>query len=761
MISIRRRLAHASIGCVLFAAAIAPPVAASAAGSAPPDPAALVDPLLGTGSGQPSYGIGNEGGHVFPGAAYPEGMLQWSPDTTSAAGGYRYEQPVIHGFSLTHFSGRGCSSYQDVPFLPIADPAPQAPLAVLQTGVGFHHANEQAAPGFYSVQLENGIAVALTVTARTGMGRFTFPSPAGGSVLVYAGGSANGDSPGGTGLRIEGNTNLTGSAASGHFCGNNLYRVYFAARFDRPFDAFGAWDGPGVHVGARGASGARSGVYLSFAHLPGGVVQVKVGISFVSVANARRNLTAENPGWDFTKVRTQATAAWNAALGRIEVTGGSPAQRSIFYTALYHTLLHPNVFSDVNGEYRGFDGRVHRAVGYTQYENFAGWDTYRSLIPLRAILDPRAMSDMVQSLLQDAAQGDGGLPRWQVANDNSGGMIGDSQDVTIASAFAFGARDFDAAFALQIMESGASVPGVRSSRDLVREGLDGYLHHGYVDQGTPGGSAAITLEYATDDFAISRLALALGDSAAARVYLQRSDTWRRLFDPTVGYIVPRDPSGAFLPFDPRSDIGFREGDSAQYTWMVPFNLHGLFSAMGGDAAAIPRLDRYFQKLNAGTRSIHAFMGNEPGLEVPWEYDFAGAPAGTQAVVRRIATSLFTVGPNGLPGNDDSGALSSWLVWADLGLYPEIPGVAGFSIGSPLFPQVVLHLPGGDVRIIGSGAGAGSPFVQSLRLDGTAVDSPWLPYSALQGGATLTFALGVRPNPAWGAAPSAAPPSFAP
>jgi len=760
VLAIRALAAAALLGSSMLAALPGPSVAA-AANPPPADYAALVDPLLGTGNGQPSYGIGNEGGHVFPGAAFPEGMVQWSPDTTSAAGGYRYEQPIIHGFSLTHFSGRGCSSYQDIPFLPIPDPAPAAPLSALQRGVRFSHAHEQATPGYYAVRLNNGIAVSLTVTARTGMAGFVFPGSAGGNLLINAGGSANGDDAKGTGIQVDRTTQVTGSAASGHFCGNNQYRVFFAARFNQPFDDFGVWNGGNRQPGARAASGARSGAYLHFAHPAGGLVLAKVGLSFVSVANALQNLTAENPGWDFNQIRTAATAAWNRSLGRIEVRGGTTAERSIFYTALYHTQLHPNVFGDVNGQYLGFDGHVHQAVGYIQYENFAGWDTYRSLIPLRAMLDPRAMGDMAQSLLADAAQGGGGLPRWQVANDNSGGMIGDSQDVTLATAYAFGARGFDAATALRVMERGASVPGVHSSRDLVREGLSGYLQRGYVDQATPGGSAAITLEYETDDFAISRLALALGDPAAASLYLQRSNNWRRLFDPRIGYIVPRDPAGHFLPFNPRSDIGFREGDSAQYTWMIPFDPRGLFSAMGGDQVAIARLDRYFQKLNAGPNSIHEFMGNEPDLEVPWEYDFAGVPARTQAVTRRIVTSLFTTGPNGLPGNDDSGALSAWLVWADLGLYPEIPGVAGFTVGSPLFPQAVVHLPGGDLKIVGSGAGAGSPFVQSLRLNGTPVRSPWLAYSALRSGGTLTFSLGPRPNPAWGASPTVAPPSYGP
>lgn len=725
-----------------------------------PDLAALVDPFLGTGSAHPSYGIGNEGGHVFPGAAYPAGMVQWSPDTTQAAGGYRYEQLVVHGFSLTHFSGRGCSSYQDAPFLPLPGDS-AAPLPALAAGVRYAHAGESATPGFYAIRLRNGVGVALTVTARTGMGRFTFPGNGAGTLLINTGGSATGDDPVGTGVQIVSNNLVTGSAASGRFCGENHYQVFFAAQFDHPFSAFGVWNGDRVETGGRSVTGARSGAYLRFAPSGNHTIQVKVGLSFVSVANAQANLAAANPGWNFARAAAAARAAWNAALGQIAISGGTSAQRTMFYTALYHTLIHPNLFSDANGEYRGFDGRVHQASGYDQYENLTGWDTYRSLIPLRAMLHPAQAGAMVESLLADAAQGGGGLPRWEVANDNSGGLVGDSQDVVIADAFAFGAGGFDPQAALETMETGASVPGIRSGRYPVRDGLATYLAHGYVDQAASADSASATLEYATDDFAISRMAAALGRADDAQRYLARSTNWRTLFDPAVGAIVPRDANGAFLPYDPTGKTGFLEGDSAQYTWMVPFDLRGLFQAMGGNAVAERRLDAHFQQLNAGPASMYAFMSNEPELIVPWEYDFAGAPSRTQVLVHRIATQLFGVGPNGLPGNDDSGALSAWLVWADLGLYPAIPGVAGFAVGSPLFPQAVIHLPSGDLRIVANGAATNAPYVHRLTLNGTMIGGPWLPYSALRRGGTLDFTLSSTADPAWGTSSGTAPPSFAP
>ncbi|MDB5077478.1 MAG: alpha,2-mannosidase [Chloroflexi bacterium] len=721
-----------------------------------------VNPLIGTETSSPGFDFGNDGGHVFPGAAYPHGMVQWSPDSTNAAGGYRYGQTVVNGFSLTHFSGRGCSAYQDFPFMPIVSQVNASPANMSTYGTSFSHTNETAMPGYYSMLLGNGVKTALTVTPRTGMGSFTYPAGATATMLINAGGSATGNNGSGTGIQIVGSNEVTGSASSGNFCGTNSYRVYIAATFDHPFSGFGTWQGGQVSAGSRTSSGSQAGAFLTFDTKNVATVQVKVGISFVSIANARANLQRENRSWDFNAARAAASAAWNAKLNQIQVTGGTRDERTIFYTALYHTLFHPNVFSDVNGQYIGFDGQIHSAKGYTQYENFPGWDMHRSLIRLRALLEPAETSDMLQSLVADAQQGGGGLPRWQVANDNSGGMIGDSQDIVIATGYAFGARHFDTHGALQAMDAGASRPGTLSGRNQVREGLDSYLSKGYVSQATGGGSAAITLEYASDDFAISQFAQALGDTAKYRLYLQRAQNWRNLFNPATGYIEPRNPDGSYIAnFNPTSQDGFRESDGAQYTWMVPFNLRGLFDAMGGNAKVIQRLDNHFSELNAGPNSPYAFMGNEPGFGVPWVYDFAGAPYRTQDVVRRIELQLFHATPGGLVGNDDGGALSSWYVFAAMGLYPEIPGVAGFAVGSPLFSNVTVRLAHGQLlRITGDGAADNAPYIQRLRLNGRPYNSPWIPFASVAGGGTVQFTLGSSPNTTWGSDPSQAPPSFA-
>jgi predicted alpha-1,2-mannosidase len=378
-------------------------------------------------------------------------------------------------------------------------------------------------------------------------------------------------------------------------------------------------------------------------------------------------------------------------------------------------------------------------------------------MPLLAIIAPE-VSDMMQSLVNDAQQDpSGGLPRWQHANTNSGGMVGDSQDVVIATSYAFGATNFDAAGALAAMDKGASVPGTKSGGHTVREGLTDYLNLGYVSTST-SGSAARTLDYTNDDFAVSRFADALGDPGLRDRYLARAQNWRNLFND--GYVVPRNPDGSFISFDPASGNGFVESSGAQYVWMVPFNLRGLLDAMGGNDAAVERLDYHFTELNAGPHSQFAFMGNEPELKSPWVYDFAGAPWRTQDVVRRILLELYGNQPGGMPGNDDGGAMGSWVVFSAIGLFPEIPGVAGFVVGSPLFNSITVRLANGSPLEIGAPRASDiNRYVQALFLNGFEHNSPWVPWSMVAHGARLHFRLGDTPNTQWGSDPAAAPPSF--
>ena len=744
--------------------------ASAAAGTTTlPDLTRFVDPFVNVRHPvTPNSPIGgtSANGNTFPGADVPFGMVQWSPDTGSnAPGGYRYDDHTITGFSLTHLSGAGCRIFGDAPFLPTSAQLGASPANGLTPyDSSFSHDTEQASPGSYAVTLARwGIGVQLTTAARAGMGAFTYPANRAAHLIIDAGRSANGTS--GSSVTLVGRNEVTGSATSGNFCGHpGAYTVHFAVQFDHPFVTWSVWNGSRVTHGGRSARGQHTGAFLSFGTHPSQTtVLAKVGVSFVGTANALGNLHAAIPGWSFSDVRTAATNAWNAALNRIQVTGGSDAERDVFYTALYHSLLFPSLFSDANGQYVGMDGRVHVVRGHLQYTNISGWDVYRSEIPLLAMLYPQRASDIVRSLMNDAAQSRGWLPKWPLARVTPGIMDGDAADPVIAGAYAFGARDFSASGALARMVYDATHSGAGPNGYVERPGLTSYLQHGYVAYAPSpldlASSAATTLEYATDDFTISRLATAVGQSSVAATFLHRAQNWQRLFNPATGFLQPRLSDGSFAAgFQPGNQIGFREGDAWQYAWMVPHNVTPLIRAMGGDDAAVARLQTFFASLNGG-RSSPSYQGaNEVDLEAPWEFDFAGTPWDTQDVVRRIVTTLYTDDPDGLPGNDDLGALSSWYVWAAMGLYPEIPGVAGFAVGSPLFPETDLHLPDGSTTsILAPGAADDAPYVTSLTVDDAPVSVPWLSLSDLSGGATVAFGLSTSPDTGWGT--GGTPPSF--
>jgi predicted alpha-1,2-mannosidase len=515
---------------------------------------------------------------------------------------------------------------------------------------------------------------------------------------------------------------------------------------------------------------------------------MKLGISFVSVDSARANLTAENPGWSEDAVARAATKRWNATLGRIAVSGGRPIDQRTFYSALYHSLLHPNVFSDIDGRYPGFDGKVYTATGYTQYANFSSWDTYRSEMQLLSLLEPHATGDMMHSLLTDYEQS-GFLPKLAFASYDSDEMNGDSADPIIADAYAFGVRNFDAHEALRAMVKGANARGTNLGWDVARQDNDEYLAHGWIQVDrrdktsfdyTIGGSE--TLEYAIDDSAIATLATSLGATKTAATFTKRAENWRNLFNPATGYLAARRADGSFPPgpaFQPSplpgiGQDGWEEGNAIQYTWSVPQDLRGLFDAMGGNAKSVTKLDEFFSALNTSRKQPHDWAGNEPAFGIPWEYDYAGAPWRTQDVVRRIATDLYAPTPDGEPGNDDLGAMSSWYVWAAIGMFPETPGSANLALASPLFSHVRITLGGAPIgrgRSITIDAPAASPanrYVKSLRVAGVHAPAacgtsdyvcPWLPASLISSGATLTFALDSSPNHAWGVASEAAPPSI--
>jgi predicted alpha-1,2-mannosidase len=788
-------------GTVVPVAAPAPPAAAEtpvghvagAPGGIPlgpgsGGPAGLVDPEAGTGIGPAAPGNVSE----YPGASVPLGMVQFSPDTSphravTTGSGYDYSDSEISGFSLTHLSGPGCAIYGDIPILPVQGSIPVHPDNAAQP---FSHRHEKAAAGHYHVGLglRQEISADLTATTRTAFGRFAFGPGATGSpgFLVKVTDSANGSSAAQT--TIVGSDEVTGSVTSGDFCGiPGNYTLYFVARFSRAFSRSGTWvnDVLDSRRSCAATGGSTCGDWVSFAP-PGGTVRptidVKVGISFVSLAGAASNLADEDPGWSFADISRSATAEWNGLLGRVAVEGGTTTARRTFYTALYHSLLFPSVFSDDDGQYIGFDHRIHTLPpGQVQYSNISENDIYRSEVPLLAMLLPRPTSQMVQSLLNDAAQTKGGfLPKWVIADNDAGQWDGDSVDPFIADAYAFGARRFNLRLALRDVIHGATV----SESGLVQEraNLAAYEAQGWVPQltyditsypYTDGGSE--TLEYSIDDFAISQLARAAGDDAAAAAFARRGQNWQNLFDPSTGYLAARQADGSFpagAAFQPASPAdqaqgiaqsGFEEGNAIQYTWDVPQNLAGLFALMGGDGAARAKLDTFFTHLNATRFQPYDWAGNEPSQWTPFEYDYAGAPWQTQSVVRRIVKRLYPLAPAAEPGEDDLGALSSWYVWAALGLFPETPGAADMAVSSPLFPHVTIT-EGGGQRIVIAGDHAPDQYIAgaSLAIGSAAAkkwNKPWIPAAAVAHGATVTFDLRNTPDESWGASASDAPPSF--
>ncbi|MBU6509380.1 MAG: GH92 family glycosyl hydrolase [Gammaproteobacteria bacterium] len=765
-------------------------------------PADWVNPLIGSANG----------GNTFPGATLPFGMLQWSPENTkgqhshvAAPGGYQYDATRIRGFSLTHLSGTGCRGASgDVPFMPVTIPittSPSGDSTDARYASDFSHANEHAVPGDYRVRLANGVSVELTAALRSGMASFEFPAGKPASLLIRVSDSEVGSSAAAVRIDQRART-VTGSVTSGNFCGylskadqRSYYTLYFVAEFNQPFATTGTWEDLRVRTGGLSAQGGTSygekgfppadkgsGAWLRFSGRHARNVIVRVGISYVSLTNARANLEAEIPaGTTLAQLRERAHAAWNRALSRIVISGGTRDQRSTFYTALYHVLLQPTTFSDANGEYRGFDQKIHHVEGAQkiQYANFSGWDVYRSQLQLLTWLMPEVGSDFAQSLYNQAQQNHGEWDRWTHASGGTHVMSGDPSVPALADIYAFGGRDFDLRGAYASLKSAATVPTAHDLSDAgcnvecvgQRPSLDQWLKLHYITaKSNAWGGAAETLEDATDDFALAQLAEHVGDKAGHDLFLTRAGYWRNLFNPKAtaqaGYIQNRNADGSWPAFTPGTDEGFVEGSAAQYLWMVPFDEHGLFEMLGGDAQAAARLDAFFHDAqgnwaltNAGP--LHAELDNEPSIETPWLYDYAGQPWKTQQSVRIAVNTLWKNAPDGIPGNDDLGEMSSWYVWAVLGLYPEILGRAELLLGSPLFAHALVHTPSGDVTIDASAASANRFYVRALTLDGKPWMKPWLPASFVQHGGILHFTLGAQPDMHWGSNTADAPPSFPP
>jgi predicted alpha-1,2-mannosidase len=714
------------------------------------DPAGYVDPFVGTGAH----------GHTYPGATLPFGMVQLSPDTRlegwDGCSGYHYSDGVVYGFSHTHLSGTGISDYGDVLLMPTTGDVR------LRNGYGgspddgyasrFDKSSERAEAGWYAVSLSDyGIAVELTATERTGFHRYRFPAGEQANVIVDL---VHRDTVLDSSLRLVGNREVEGHRRSTGWAKEQV--VYFVARFSRPIDrALLARDHQGQPE-ALELEGTRLGAALSFGE-GGGELLVQVGISAVDVEGARRNLDAELPDWDFDAVRRAARGRWNEALSRIVVEGGSEVQRRVFYTALYHSLVAPNLYSDVDGRYRGMDGRTHRAEGRRHYTVFSLWDTFRAAHPLFTLIERVRTREFVETFLAQYEQG-GRLPVWELAANETDTMIGYHAIPVIVDAWVKGIRDFDASLALDAMISSAT----REQR-----GLLAYQRQGFIGSEDDGESVSKTLEYAYDDWCIARMAEALGRKDVAREFDRRSQAWRHLLDPETGFMRARRNQRWVEPFDPRRvDNNYTEANAWQYSFFVPHDIESLIDLLGGDARFVERLDALFAAPSTTTGRDQADItgligqyahGNEPSHHMAWLYHYSGRPELGAAVVRRITDELYSAEPDGLSGNEDCGQMSSWYVFAAAGLYPVTPGSDLYVLAPPLFDRVTLRPEGGgEFTIRTEGATGGGMFIASARLNGKKLKRSFLHHNEIMRGGELVLTLSLEPGASWGRSPGQRP-----
>lgn len=690
------------------------------------DYAEMVNPLTGTAV------TGLASGYLYPGATYPFGMVQFTPSYFAKCA----------GFVINQLSGGGCDHMGNFPTFPVRGRLEASPDRIRNFRIAL--SEESGHAGYYEAMVQDDIKAMLTVTKRTGMAQYVFPEgDETGTVIIGVGLAATPIQQ--AAVAITGPGRCEGYATGGSFCGYPTpYKVYFVAEFDADAVEVGTWKGKDLRYGGSFAEGEDSGVYFTFDLSESRTVRYKIGVSYVSVENARLNLETENPGWDFEGIKNAAETEWNSVLAKIEVEGTSEDRMEQFYTHLYRSLIHPNICNDVNGEYMGADFKVHKTLR-NQYTSFSNWDTYRTQIQLLSILDPEVASDIVVSHQDFAEQAGGSFPRWVMANIETGIMQGDPTPILIANAFAFGARNYDPQPIFRLMELGARVPGSKCQDVETRPGLAQYLEKGYY-------KASAQLEYTSADFAIGQFAVhAAGNEFASWYYFDKARSWRNLYNPETGWLQSRNPDGSWKPLTE----DFLEATYADYYWMVPYDLAGLIALCGGNEKAEARLDKYFVRLDAKYNEEWFASGNEPSFHIPWVYNWTGSPYKTQAIVNRIINEQYSSRKDGLPGNDDLGTMGAWYVFACIGLYPEIPGVGGFSVNTPIFESVVLHMKNGDLVI--RGGSEKNIYIHSMKIDGQEYDSTWIDWERLENGAVIEYRTSSRPDRKWGT--EVTPPSY--
>lgn len=694
-----------------------------------------VDPFIGTGGH----------GHTFPGATLPFGMVQVSPDTRltgwDGCSGYHYTDNLIYGFSHTHLSGTGISDYGDVLFMPMIGLHSLDAIGKNQNGRGyadtFKHENESASPGYYRVKFDDGLLVELTATKRVGFHRYTFPehTDVGNVILDLTHRDRVLDSY----LRIVDKQHIEGFRRSTGWAKNQI--VYFAASFSRPFQS--------VATTGDQAELHGSNVKAAFRFDLPDKILMKVGISSVSIDGARKNLLAEIKHWDFDKVRTDATNAWNQELNKIQIAGGTEAQLKTFYTALYHADLTPNLFMDVDGQYLGRDFKIHKTQDFDYYTVFSLWDTFRAAHPLYTIIDQKRTTDFINTFLAQYREG-GRLPVWELAANETDTMIGYHAVSVIADAVSKDIKGFDRDLAFEAM---------KHSAELKHFGLGSYIDRGYIEMEDERESVSKTLEYAYDDWCIAVVAKALGRQDDYGRYMRRAQSYKNVFDRDSGFVRPRTNAGWLTPFDPREvNSNFTEANSWQYSFFAPQDISGLIKLMGGEAKFSLKLDQLFNAESKTTGREQADItgligqyahGNEPSHHIAYLYNYAGQPWKTQYRVRQIMDDFYKAMPDGLIGNEDCGQMSAWYVLSAAGFYPVTPGSPSYAIGTPLFPELRLNLENGKSFIVKAhNISAKNFYIQSAKLNGSPYRKSYLAQGDLMSGGELVFEMGDKPNTTW-------------
>ncbi len=701
---------------------------------------AYVNPFIGTGGH----------GHTYPGATLPFGMVQISPDTRlsgwDGCSGYHYSDSVIYGFSHTHLNGTGCSDYGDILLMPTTGTVDLKNYAYASP---FSHKNEKASPGYYSVKLDkNNINVELTATKRAGFHKYTYAGTSQNNVILDL---QHRDIVIDSYVEFVSNTHIRGMRRSRAWADNQV--VYFDIQFSKPFTKYGLCEidslGNIIKTAKNNASGKRVKAFFTFEGQK--EVLVKIGLSATTVDEAGLNLNADIKAWDFDAVRDNAKKVWNLELGKIEVSGGSKNDMIKFYTALYHCMINPNLYSDADGKYLGRDMQNHNTQGFDYYTVFSLWDTFRAEHPLLSIIDRKRTGDFVNTFIQQYLQG-GLLPVWELSSNETNCMIGYHAVSVMFDAYSKGIRNYNVQQAITAMKASAE------NNDF---GLAFMNKYGYVPGDKEHESVSKTLEYAYDDWCIAMLSKMTGNEADYKTYIIKAQAYKNIFDQSTQFMRPKMNGAWQTPFDPSEvTFSYTEANAWQYSFFVPHDISGLMQLYGSKVSLAAKLDELFSTKQSLTGREQADItgligqyahGNEPSHHMAYLFNYVGQPYKTQQLVHQILTTLYNNDPNGLCGNEDCGQMSAWYVLSAMGIYQVCPGNPQFAIGTPQFDEIKIHLENQKTFTIKAKNLSDKNFyIQSASLNDSAWSRCYLNYNSIINGGTLQFVMGPKPNMQWGA-----------